>query len=143
MGISGGKLTVVYICMCQSRQPGFPGAISTFKNVTPFSYVILSPDFCSESHNWVNEEGKAPVTGLGLVTQLREPSSEESWPQKALRGAPTASGASWVLPSSAALGPPGMAVSGQFSQGGKITLESGPLRGAFTRLHMTVMQVYL
>lgn len=82
--------------------------------------------------------------GWGLVTQLREPSSEESWPQKVLRAAPAASWASWVLPGPAALDPrcPGMAVSGQFSHGDKITLESGPLRVVFTRLHMTVMRVY-
>lgn len=106
--------------------------------------LYFFPDFCSESRNWVDEEGKAPATGLGLGHQLREPSSEESWPQKALRDAPTVSWAAWVLPGPAARGPlcPGMAVSGQFSCGDQITLEAAPLRGVFTRLHMTVMQVY-
>lgn len=81
--------------------------------------LYFFPDFCSESRNWVDEEGKAPATGLGLGHQLREPSSEESWPQKALRDAPTVSWAAWVLPGPAARGPlcPGMAVSGQFSCG--------------------------
>lgn len=92
----------------------------------------------------MNGEGKAPATGLGLGhlaqgTLLRGELASEGierrpYCERGLLGPP------W----SCSPGPrcPGMAVSGQFSCGDKITLESGPLRGVFTRLHMTVMQVY-
>lgn len=68
MGISGGKLTVVDICMCQSRQPDFPGAISTFKMQLP-ALMLYFPQISAQSHitGWM-ERARLQRLDWGLVT---------------------------------------------------------------------------